>query len=326
MSTGVNTGCNIGEHTGTSGARSTEVVDVNLTATLDALTITEFNAVVLVAGAGWTIELDFESGADGQHLIEPDDGEDLVFSSPYSCFYSTDTSVQGSNSIKMLTRTGGDTWGLVKNFTPLQEGDEVWMRCYLRYPSGFNYTHTSFGLKTFATSQDIGGRLWTLITGQAASGGFNHVNSDTGNSFWINNMNGMIVDSNEITTDDFSAYWYPILLAGGLSDPGGSVPCGEMPTPDTWMHLEHYVKLSSTTIYPTGGIWRVWQDGTLIFEDTHNKTISNSGRTIDTMVINSYWNGLIPADQHAYTDEVKITTVEPTNVDAFGNKMIGPTG
>ena len=53
--------------------------------------------------------------------------------------------------------------------------------------------------------------------------------------------------------------------------------------------------------------------------------LSLSSLRADTTMM-GIWNGGAPATQLQYLDDIVITTDQPSNTDAFGNRMIGPTG
>ena len=86
---------------------------------------------------------------------------------------------------------------------------------------------------------------------------------------------------------------------------------------DAWVSLEIYVYSD-----PTNGVVRIWKNGVLADTYTGN-TYDGSG--YNTILYMSYWNGGSPSGQSQYIDDVVITTDTPSNVDAQGNHMIGPT-
>ena len=89
----------------------------------------------------------------------------------------------------------------------------------------------------------------------------------------------------------------------------------------SWQSLEMYIKLS-----PTNGIFRIWQDGKLVFEDLNHKTISSSNGYISFASVMSVWNNNVGQTQTQYVDDFIITTDKPSQVDSKGNSMIGPNG
>ena len=89
------------------------------------------------------------------------------------------------------------------------------------------------------------------------------------------------------------------------------------------MCLEIYVKLDSMA---GKGIIRIWRNGVLIISDTKHATLPNkSSAAADTALFMTYWNGGAPQKQIQYIDDVVITSDEPSNGDADGNHMIGPS-
>ncbi|ABQ26511.1 heparin lyase I family protein [Geotalea uraniireducens] len=86
-----------------------------------------------------------------------------------------------------------------------------------------------------------------------------------------------------------------------------------------WQSLEMYLKLS-----PTQGIFRIWQNGKLVFEDLNHKTITSSNGYVSMASVMSVWNNNVGQSQTQYVDEFVITTDRPAQVDSKGNPMIGP--
>lgn len=94
-----------------------------------------------------------------------------------------------------------------------------------------------------------------------------------------------------------------------------TTPFGE----NAWVHLEIYVKFSSSN----NGIIRIWKDGVLILEDTTKLTIGSGDYCYGSFVM-STWNSGPDQAQSQWIDNLKWTTSQPTNQDAYGNYMIGP--
>lgn len=86
-----------------------------------------------------------------------------------------------------------------------------------------------------------------------------------------------------------------------------------------WQSLEMYLKLS-----PTNGIFRIWQNGKLVFEDMNHKTITSSNGSVGMTSVMSVWNNNVGQTQAQYVDDFIITTDRPSQVDTHGNPMIGP--
>lgn len=124
--------------------------------------------------------------------------------------------------------------------------------------------------------------------------------------------NGSIQASNE-----------PAVYAGYDGQPGILEATGSNFDTGKWQCIEMYVKLSSTA---GKGIFRIWKDGILIYQRTTLPTVSGPGQGLnDVNTLFNYWNESSPQNQTAYVDDIKITSDIPSNVDAQGNRMIGPT-
>lgn len=118
-----------------------------------------------------------------------------------------------------------------------------------------------------------------------------------------------------------------------FSEPQGRIVGSNEPSPwqpttttyytiDGWQSIEIYVKLSSVT---GQGIFRIWKDGILIVEDKTRATLNNSTDMSTNGMYFTYWNGGVPQTQYAWVDDFVITTDRPSNQDANGNYMIGPS-
>jgi len=270
------------------------------------------------AGPGWTLNSNFESGTVPDILTGI--GDDMTnWQGPaiYTNEINDPGSVrQGSQAARMNAVATQDAWGMRKSFpSNLTTGDEIWCRAYRKYPAGFNWAHPGApGVKSFAIGNQGGQRAWMLTTGSVAVPDFLYTNPDTGNSWTVNSSGGLVCSSVELDTTNFGPYW--------VSQIGQSNPLsGSNPVADTWDHIEEYILVG-----PAGtGIFRVWQNGVLIFEDTVTRTLKD-GDPFTHLFVHGFWNGTVPVTQHAYCDEVVMTTVTPSKVDVFGNAMIGPIG
>jgi len=242
-----------------------------------------------VPASAWTVQADFEDGSPGAKA----DGADGFTEAFSRTIYSAHVAHGGAQSAELgitAMAEGFGEWG--GSFFPpdvLREGDELWFRVYLYFPVGFDFSCTQCaGVKTL--------RIHTAATANGNNEGYLDVLID----------NGLNIGS-EVTEDHYTNNpdW---------KGRGAKVPTG------TWMALEQYVKLSST---PGQGIYRVWQDGTLVFEDTITETLRSATSVSDFLYVFSYWNGGAPATQLAYIDDVVLTNEVPAKVDAMGHPFIG---
>lgn len=88
----------------------------------------------------------------------------------------------------------------------------------------------------------------------------------------------------------------------------------------SWDSYELYVRFSTTS-----PISRIWKNGILIHEDTTHATLQSATDISTESYVMSYWNGGPDQDQYSYHDDLYVTNEQPSNQDAAGNYMIGPT-
>ena len=75
---------------------------------------------------------------------------------------------------------------------------------------------------------------------------------------------------------------------------------------------------------PGQGIFRVWRDGKLWFEDRTTKTLFDSSSYSDRGHILGLYEEVGPSvEQSVWIDDVIITNDRPNNTDAHGNPFIG---
>jgi len=220
-----------------------------------------------------------------------------AFTNPFKSIYSdTAPSINGTQvAVASIERgdQGFGRWGGAFDFPDLSEGQEIWFRVFIYYPIGFDFTISrGVGLKTL--------RIHTASSTGSNEGYFDMLS---------NGIKGITVGS-EITSDFFenNARWKAI---------GSPIITGR------YHAYEQYVKFSSE---PGKGIYRVWQDGKLVFEDTQTKTMRSTTSVSDFIYIWSYWNGNAPKSQEAYLDYVVITNETPVTKDKNGNPYIGLGG
>jgi hypothetical protein len=246
----------------------------------------------------WTVKRGFEDGAPGVKAQTPDSFNGTA---GRSSFTSNQAIVLNGNLSGTVTVNQGETgfgqWGGSFNFpTALKEGQEIWFRVYVMYPTGWDFScgGCTQGMKfmrihTASSGGSNEGYMDTLINGDTTGGKIMVGNEALGPIFFSNN-------------------------GGGTKYRGTAI------IRDKWYAYEQYLKWSSV---PGQGIYRVWQDGNLIFEDLKTATLRSSTSKSDFIYLYTYWNNGAPQTQTSYVDEVVITSDTPPNRDAQGNPLIG---
>lgn len=247
----------------------------------------------------WTITADFEEGKIGDKAESP--STDAFHIVAGHSQYASTPALSGSQS-GSVTATAGNTgfgvWGGGFNFpSNLKQGDQIWFRINVLYPEGWDFSCDGCrqGMKfmrihTATSGGSNEGFYNTLIKGSSTGGLITADSEVLGSEFWINNGNGDVFDK------------------------GTPVIRGK------WHTYEQYVKWSSV---PGEGIYRIWQDGNLIFEDLKTATLRSSTSISDYIYLYTYWNNGAPRTQTSYVDDVVVTNEVPSKKDANGNPYIG---
>lgn len=240
----------------------------------------------------WTHNANFEGGTIGE-LAQGSNG----FTTAFVNTKFTDVQVATGERASTVGVKQGNTafggWGGAVDFpSSLREGDELWYRVYIYFPKDFDYSAGGIGLKTM--------RIHTASS-QGSNEGYI--------GFVISNKDNKIKPGSEVDKLDFND--------GGFNQTVGTVvPKG------TWQAYEQYVKFSAT---PGKAIYRIWQNGKLVFEDTTNNTLKSSTSKSNLVYVFSYWNDGAPKTQTAYVDDIVVTNQTPAQRDEHGNPMIGVT-
>lgn len=240
----------------------------------------------------WTISRDFEGGTAGQ-VATGSSGFFWVNSNNIN--FSNTVVHNGSKSVAAnfvsgsATSTGATFEG---NNAYVNEGGECWYRVYYYFPTGWSFASSPASkIHRINTTQ----HMLSVYAGPS----------------------GDIVTSNE--------------PAGVSINPATGQPYGQLSQVSTgvffdigkWQSIELYVKLSHV---PGQAIYRIWKNGILTYEDKTMPTLMTANDRIeDRFTLFNYWNGGAPKNETAYIDDIKITSDTPSNVDAHGNHMIGPT-
>jgi hypothetical protein len=252
---------------------------------------------VLVAphAFAWTVVADFEVGDVGTKA-ENANGFTSAFSTTKITREQVHSGTQAAKTSIDKGVTGyGDWGGLWSLPTELKEGDEYWFRVWTYFPDGFDFScgGCSEGVKFMRTR--------TASSAGAHEGYHN---------FFLS-TEGMIVATSVDTSAFYSKYTWPHAEIRGIGNP---VTTGE------WHAYEVYLKFSATA---GKGIFRAWQDGKLLFEDTSTPTLRSASSVVTQASVWTYWNNNSPKSQSAYIDSVVITNERPKNMDANGNYFVG---
>jgi len=241
----------------------------------------------------WTRTADFEGGVVGDFAVAPN----ALTTNAGQATFSDKFKHTGTRALQAEVQQGKTAYGGRINYpSALGEGDEVWYRAYWYYPAGFDFTSSGIGLKTMRIStEDSTGNTGHLTMLRSAT-------------------NGTINPGSEVVTQNFYNFLY-------ANYPGGTT--GQVIGTGVWHCFEMYVKFSSV---PGNGVYRIWQNGKLVFEDSTNQTLRTSTGNSKYVLIGNYWNGSGPQTQSAYVDDIVITNQKPSQVDAHGNPMIGLAG
>ncbi len=248
----------------------------------------------------WEITADFEGGTIGEKAESPN--YDAFGIAAGNSKYASSPAISGSQSASVFAKqgsTGFGVWGGGFDFPQdLKEGDTIWARLNVYYPSGwtFDCSPCTQGVKfmrihTKSSGGSNEGYHSNLIKGGSTGGLITADSEVNGSPFWINNNNG-----------------------AGLRNLG--TPAGR----NQWITYEMQIKFHSKT---NQGIYRIWQDGNLIFEDLKTATLRSSTSSADLIYIYSYWNNGAPKDQTSYIDDIVITNEIPGRTDSNGNSYIG---
>ncbi len=254
--------------------------------------------------SAFIITADFEKGAVGSVAQKPN--EDGFDNTAQDSRYVDSPALSGNQAGSVTVRQGENgfgRWGGAFQFPyPLSQGDSVWFRVNVYYPSGWDFDcRCSQGMKFMrihtaapSGSNTNQGYHSTLIKG-GTTGGLITVDSEVnGASFRDNNRGPGPGDNRQ-----------------GLGSPAPR---------NKWITYEMMIRFHSQ---PGQGIYRVWQDGELIFEDTKTATLRDANSISDFVYLYTYWNNGAPKTQTSYVDDIVITDVVPAKRDAQGNPYIG---
>lgn len=270
----------------------------------------------------WVVTHDFEDGKPGNIASGFVSGltggfDDAADGSLYSTKHVYKGAQSGSTTIK-TGDTGWSRWGGQFNLpTDLGVGDELWWKVALYFPSDFQFDSgggIGKGMRIKTTSANAtgnGGYIDNYFKGTKAGDCDMHAvfNEASGNTFSANNPSTK--DGNNCDPKWNNASGFNRLNVGT-----------EIPR-DKWVVFEQYVKLSAN---PDAGIYRMWQDGQLVFEDKKTWILVSPTAIADYTLLFTYWNAGSPKDNTVWVDDVVLTNQRPDNTDSFGNPFLGISG
>ena len=240
----------------------------------------------------WSINAGFENGKIGTQADGPDGFPGGAFkNTKYSNVVSQTGKQSAVSTIKSGTNGFSEFGGTLKFPNHLSNGDEVWFRVWAYFPAGFSFS--------------CGGCTQGVKFMRVHTANANGTNE--GYHTILLKDDNVEVDS-EVTGKPFH------------NNNAGKKTVGGKNTRGTWHAYEIYIKFSSQ---PGKGVYRVWKNGNLIFQDTKTNTLKTSASKSDFIYLFSYWNGGAPKTQSVYIDNIVLTNARPSATDAHGNSFVG---
>ncbi len=256
----------------------------------------------------WEIKANFETGAIGTTASAAATlaGTDAFHSTADGSKYVSSPVSSGAQAGSVTVKKGKNgfgSWGGAFKFPEeLSQGDNIWFKVNVFYPTGWTFDcgNCSQGMKFMRihTADSAGkneGYHSTLIKG-GSTGGLITVDSE--------------VNGTEFQASNEGPDWRNDQRKGlGIQAPRGQ-----------WITYEMQIKFHSTS---GQGVYRVWQNGTLIFEDLETATLRKPTSKSDLIYLYTYWNNGAPVTQTSYVDDIIITNIAPAKKDSHGNSFIG---
>lgn len=288
---------------------------------IQRITLITIGLLFTAQSHAWVVTHGFEDGENGtiaqNNKSGNSDGFDAVAG---GSLYSTKHVYKGkqSGSTKINTGdTGYGKWGGQFNLpTNLGVGDELWWKVAIYIPSDFQFDSgkgLGKGMRiktTKANATGNGGYIDNYFKGYSAGGCRMHgvANEASATVFTANNP-----ASKENNCDP------KFTNASGFNRLNVGAPIPR----DKWVVFEQYVKFSAN---PNAGIYRMWQDGKLVFEDKKTWILVSPTAVAQYTLLFTYWNAGSPKNNTVWVDDVVLTNQQPDNTDSLGNPFLGISG
>lgn len=272
---------------------------IDLRSALAAAAVVAFLAFAQAADA-WTKTLTFEGGAVGQVA----QGANAFDAANSQVLFDGTTVKNGTRSAAVSVSSCASFWPTHAEEWPAEAvgyGGQMWARMWVYLPSNWSWA------SCYPEQAD---RIkWIRFTTTAGSVSI------------LLSENGYIRPSNEPL--GAANYEEPVMW-NAYNEVSPTVDQGTLQK-GQWVELEMYVYF-----HETAGIFRIWKNGTLIFQHRNTKTVPAGTGLYYTQYWGT-WNRnayvLGPGTSQAfYVDDLTLQTDVPTNVDAYGNRMISTSG
>lgn len=209
-------------------------------------------------------------------------GESLGGNAPFNTAGRTVSSdaqsYAGGQSAQMEIRAGDaggfGQWGGVVTLPDIAQGQSVWVRLWIYWPSDFEFSAQPW-MKFIRLHER---------RADGGNGGYNDLYVDRADE--TQSVLRCIKEVHDV--------W--------------EVYDGEPIARDTWERYEMQIVVDDVPVDDGGGArFRVWRDDALIFDRTDVPTVTGEGSVLDGLYLFTYWNNEMPPDNTAYIDELAVT-------------------
>ena len=262
----------------------------------------------------FTLSISGDQGAVGEKVQSTScqqSGETSFTSAAGGTYYTDEEAYSGGKSLELNIKTGHTGFGQlggILNFPDcaalggrrVVKGEEIWLRLRLKYPVGFKY--------------NVNGRNKFLRLRTFHYEGASKISEG---------YNDLYMDAPPGTgPHTYSPYQFIFEGAPQWFRMGSAE---HFFTPDEWGTVEYYIKLDYKKGSEGGeATVRVWYNGELIGETFERNTLQQADSFIEALYLFTYWdNDGALYDQKFWVDDLILTNVTPSQVDANGNPFIG---